>query len=198
MHPEATANLLRSRRTIHLFRPDPPARELVDEAIALACWAPNHRLTEPWRFCWVGPETWQAIAELNAQLVSEKRGKDAAAAKLKRWLAVPGVVLVTCIRSEDPVRDEEDYAATACAVHNMALFLWSHGVGTKWSSRVTDPLDHLVPTPCFIAFLTSTLRLNALLGSSGMGILTRSQPHNVSRSKLYIVLCRNRSARIEG
>ena len=134
MHPEATANLLRSRRTIHLFRPDPPARELVDEAIALACWAPNHRLTEPWRFCWVGPETWQAIAELNAQLVSEKRGKDAAAAKLKRWLAVPGVVLVTCIRSEDPVRDEEDYAATACAVHNMALFLWSHGVGTKWSS----------------------------------------------------------------
>lgn len=128
------AEILRSRRTVGAFRPDPPPRAIVEQALELACWAPNHRKTEPWRFHWLGRETTAAIVELNATLVAEKKGPDAAAAKRKQWSAVPGWLAVTCLRSSDPLLQEEDYAACCCAVQNLMLALWSQGIGTKWST----------------------------------------------------------------
>ncbi len=132
--PEAAAHLIRSRRTIHLFEPDPVPDEIVLRALDLARWAPNHRLTEPWRFVLLGPETAGAVADLNAELVAAERGESAGAAKRARWRAIPGWLVVTCRRSDDPVREREDYAACACAVQNLQLYLWSEGVGTKWTT----------------------------------------------------------------
>ena len=76
------SELLRSRRTIHDFREEPAPAELVREALDLARWAPNHHLTEPWRFYLLGPETASAIARLNAEIVTAKSGPEAGAAKL--------------------------------------------------------------------------------------------------------------------
>jgi nitroreductase len=126
--------LLSSRRTIHLFQPEVPPRETVVQALDLARWAPNHRLTEPWRFYLIGRETATAIAHLNAEIVAETRGEQAGTAKLERWLAVPGWMAVTCVRSDDPVRAREDYAACCCAVQNAMLYLWSEGIGVKWTT----------------------------------------------------------------
>lgn len=132
--PEAAARLIRSRRTIHLFEPKPVPDEVVLRALDLARWAPNHRLTEPWRFVLLGPETARAVADLNAELVAAERGAAAGAAKRARWRAIPGWLVVTCRRSDDPVREREDYAACACAVQNLQLYLWSEGIGTKWTT----------------------------------------------------------------
>jgi nitroreductase len=126
--------LLRSRRTIHDFRPDPPPRELLMRALELARWAPNHYLTQPWHFYLLGPETRQQISELNAHLVAVSKGAEAGQAKLKRWLAIPGWLVVTCERNEDPVREREDYAACCCAIHNLSLYLWSADIGVKWTT----------------------------------------------------------------
>lgn len=135
------AGVLRSRRTIHLFTPAVPPRALVMQALDLARWAPNHRMTEPWRFYLLGPETAGAIAQLNAEIVVAARGEAAGQKKLDRWQRVPGWLVVTCARSEDPVRQHEDLLACACAVQNFQLALWAEGVGTKWSTgKVTrDP-----------------------------------------------------------
>ena len=135
--PPSPADLhafLRTRRTIHAFRPDPPPEAALHRAIELACAAPNHRLTEPWRFTVIGPETARRIALLNARLVEAERGPEAAANKRARWLAMPGWFAVTCLRSDDPLREREDYAAAACAVQNMLLALWAEGLGTKWGT----------------------------------------------------------------
>ena len=141
--PEAAslAELLKSRRTIHAFRADPPPRELVYRALEAARWAPNHHRTEPWRFLLPGPETARGIAMLNAALVRARSGDAAADAKLRRWLEMPGWLVVTVPRDADPVREREDYAAGCCALHNFALALWEQGLGTKWSTgKVTrDP-----------------------------------------------------------
>ncbi|MCP5425210.1 MAG: nitroreductase [Gammaproteobacteria bacterium] len=128
------AELLRGRRTIHTFLPELPPRELLLEAIDLARWAPNHGLTEPWHFYLLGKETAQAIARLNAALVSAAHGEAAGLAKLERWLTIPGWLVVTCDNASDPIRAHEDYAACCCAVHNFALYLWSEGVGVKWTT----------------------------------------------------------------
>ena len=71
------AELIRSRRTIHDFRGEPAPPELARRALDLARWAPNHHLTEPWRFYLLGPETAAAIARLNAEIVTAKSGPEA-------------------------------------------------------------------------------------------------------------------------
>ena len=142
--PEAAVSLLdtlQQRRTVHDFLPGTPPQALVLSAWEAACWAPNHRRTEPGRFYWVGPQAAEAVSLLNAEVVRRKSGEDAAAAKLRRWRAMPGWLVVTCQRSEDPEREREDYAACSCAIQNFMLALWSAGVGSKWSTgKVTrDP-----------------------------------------------------------
>ncbi len=134
MTPDALGELIRSRRTVNDFRPEPVVAELLLEAIELARWAPNHKHTEPWRFHLLGPETVAAIVELNTSLVAEKKGAEAAAVKRQRWSAVPGWLLVTSARGDDELRNREDYAATCCAVQNLSLALWNRGVGMKWTT----------------------------------------------------------------
>ena len=91
-------------------------------------------MTEPWRFYLVGPETAARISQLNYEIVLDKRGEAAAQNKLQRWLTIPGWIVVTCNRVDEPVRSREDFAACCCAVQNLALHLWSIGIGTKWGS----------------------------------------------------------------
>jgi len=149
------ATLIRERRTVNSFRAERPPRELILQAIELARWAPNHKHTEPWRFHLLGAETTRQIVDLNTRVVAEEKGADAAAAKHARWSAVPGWLAVTCAIGDDPHRNEEDYAATCCAVQNLMLFLWSEGVGTKWSTgAVTRHPDY----PRLIGFDPQTQR----------------------------------------
>jgi len=140
---EAVQSVVLSRRTIHVFEsePTPPDEEIL-HAIDMARWAPNHFLTEPWRFYLLGRQTAEAIAHLNASQIVEKRGEAAGQAKLERWLSIPGWMIVTCRRSDDEQRQQEDYAACCCAIQNMQLVLWSRGIGTKWTTgSVTSTSD---------------------------------------------------------
>ncbi len=132
---DSVDEVIRTRRTIHLFEPSPvPPHEEILHAIDMARWAPNHYLTEPWRFYVLGRQTAEAIARLNASQVAETRGKAAGEAKLVRWLKIPGWLIITCRRSDDERRQEEDYAACCCGVQNLQLVLWSRGIGTKWTT----------------------------------------------------------------
>lgn len=132
--PSAIAALIRSRRTIHLFEPEPPPPETMLKAIDLARWAPNHRLTEPWRFYLIGRATAEAVAHLNAAIVAEQRGPEAGRKKRERWLSMPGWLVVTSRIADDPIVTEENYGACCCAIQNMQLYLWSEGIGMKWGT----------------------------------------------------------------
>lgn len=128
------ATLLRGRRTVHDFLDAPVPEAVIEGALELACWVPNHRQTEPWRFHLLDHALGQALASLNAELVRETKGEAAAAAKLRRWSQVPGWLVITCITSADELRQREDYAACCCAAHNLSLALWVQGVGLKWTT----------------------------------------------------------------
>ena len=136
-HPEASAALaalIRSRRSVDNYQQELPSRQLLLEAIDLARWAPNPRLPQPWHFYLGGRETRSAIIELNSEIVAAKQGSAAAEAKRERWSQIPGFLVVTCDTSDDELQSREDYAACACAVQNLTLALWSHGVGSKWTT----------------------------------------------------------------
>ena len=131
---QTIADTIRDRRTINFFKPGIPPREILLEGIDAARWAPNHHLTEPWRFYLLSDAVKQQIVELNTRIVTEERGEEAGSAKRERWYGIPGWMVVTCIRSNDALRQREDYAACCCAVQNMALYLWSRGIGMKWTT----------------------------------------------------------------
>ena len=110
---------------------------VVREALESARWAPNHKLTEPWRFYLLDDARIGRLAEINAELLERGGSKpDKVAAKLEQWAAVPGVVIIT-VRSAadaDAVTRREDYAAVACAAQNFMLHLWTCGIASKWST----------------------------------------------------------------
>jgi len=104
---------------------------VLNRAIQCAIAAPNHKLTEPWRFIKLGNETISKIANLNADSIKDpKKAKK----KRERWAKIPGWCVVTSKLSDSKLLEKEDYAATCCAIQNFMLSMWVEGVGTKWTS----------------------------------------------------------------
>ena len=129
------ADIIQQRRTIHNFKTDPvPPVAEIHCAITMAFCAPNHHATEPWRFYLIGDETKEKICRLNADMIEAVRGEKAARIKLDRWREIPGWLLLTCNSSANEIRAREDYAACCCAAQNMMLYLWSVGIGVKWTT----------------------------------------------------------------
>jgi len=126
--------LVRQRRTVDCFLPEVPSRQIIIDAIDAARWAPNHHLTQPWHFHFPDIDMTGRIIELNAQLVEVKKGREAADAKRRRWHTMPGWLVVSCERSDDAMREKEDYAACCCAIYAMSLVLWAKGIGVKWTT----------------------------------------------------------------
>jgi nitroreductase len=128
--------VLRGRRTVHEFEPNRvPPRDQVLAALELSTWAPNHRLTNPWRWYWLGRRTAEKVAALNARTIRETKGEEFARKKLESWLRMPGwLVLTAPVSMDDPLRHQEDFAACAAAAQNLMLALWARGIATKWST----------------------------------------------------------------
>jgi nitroreductase len=111
---------IRTRRTHKAFKPDPVEREVLDELFELARWAPNHHLTNPWRFRVVGP---RALERLKAAAGPE------AASKLDR---APTLVVCSCVTAGDETAREEDLLATACAAYIVLLAAHGRGLAGYW------------------------------------------------------------------
>ena len=126
--------LVRERRTVALFKPEAPPRELLLAALDAARWAPNHHLTEPWRFYLLGSRALRAMIDIVEELTLARRGAGAAKTRRKLLEAVPQWMAVTCRRSEDAFREREDYGACCCAIQNFMLCLWESGLACKWST----------------------------------------------------------------
>lgn len=131
---EDFASVLRERRSIDLFAPDAVDPATLLAAIEVARWAPNHRLTEPWKFYLFGPATLGAVIDLAVELDVAAKGERAGPIRRARLEAVPGMFALTSARSDDALLDRENYAACCCAAQNLMLYLWPRGIGVKWTT----------------------------------------------------------------
>ena len=114
-------DLIRGRRTHKAYAPEPVDRAVLEELFELARWAPNHNLTNPWRFRVLGPQSLAAL--------KEAAGPEAAA-KLDR---APTLIAASVLASpDDPVSDEEDFAAASVATFIVLLGAHARGLGGYW------------------------------------------------------------------
>ena len=111
---------IRTRRTHKVYGPEPVDREMLEALFDLARWAPNHNLTNPWRFRVLGPA---ALGRLK-----QAAGPDAAV-KLER---APTLVAVSVVTSDDPVEAEEDLCAAAVAAYLVLLGAHGRGLAGYW------------------------------------------------------------------
>ena len=135
--PSPLQKLIRERRTVQDYRQGPLPEGALVRALEAAMSAPNHRMTEPWRFVQVGAEARLDLFEISAALKAKPDAPLAGPARdrLAAKMLLPTELLVVCqTKAEDPDVAQEDYAAVACAVYAAMLSLWSEGVGSKWST----------------------------------------------------------------
>lgn len=111
---------IRTRRTHKAYRPEALDRAVLDELFELANWAPNHHLTQPWRFRVVGPA---ALERLKLAAGPE------AAPKLDR---APTLVACSAVVSGEERTDEEDLLATGCAAYVVLLAAHGRGLAGYW------------------------------------------------------------------
>ena len=111
--------LVRTRRTHKAYDPAPVDPETLDALFDLARWAPNHHLTNPWRFRVVGPRSLERL----------KQADPDGARKLDR---APTLIAVSAVQTGDELADEEDLLASAVAAYIVLLAAHARGIASYW------------------------------------------------------------------
>ena len=138
---------LTSRRTVYRYKREEVPDRILECAVEAASNAPCHKNTHPWKFYVMGDKTRESLIP-EVEKLAEKTSTDIEELGAKISKAVekifspPLLICVTSARSpQDPFREEEDYAATACAIQNMTLSLWGNGVCSQWSTGAITRSD---------------------------------------------------------
>jgi nitroreductase len=152
-----TYDAIAKRTSVYQYRPDPVPRYVVERLIAAAIRAPNHKLTEPWRFAVLTGESKRRYAELRrgyrASRFDDPASPEAQRAAEKAYrepVETPALVVVMCKVADDPVRREEDYGAAMMAIQNLMLAATADGLGSvvRTGGIMDDPaLRALVGVP---------------------------------------------------
>ena len=139
-------DLLSSRRSIREFTARKPTRDEIEILLDRAVTVPNHRLTQPWRFYVLGPESRRAFGLVLGGRKAKKIEDPAAAEQMRQKVAdehaaLPLMIAVAVMRNDNPEICEEDYAAGMMAVQNISLAAVALGLGThiKTGAVMDDP-----------------------------------------------------------
>ncbi|MFI5312496.1 MAG: nitroreductase family protein [Gemmatimonadales bacterium] len=138
---------MQQRRSIKRFTDRAVTREEIEALLAAATLAPNHHLTRPWRFYVLGPDARHAYGlALGARKAKKIEDPEAARATRERvgaeHRALPGMIAVAMVKSDQPETREENYAAVMMGVQNLALAAVEAGLGThiKTGAVMEDPV----------------------------------------------------------
>lgn len=135
---------IRARRSVGRVRPERPPRKSIEHLLEAATWAPNHRLTAPWRFFVLAGAAREALGEaiahsLAATLAADLPDRQARLDKARgKPLRAPVVIAVAVEPHTGPnVVEIEEVLAGGAAVQNLLLAAEALGLAAIW--RTGDP-----------------------------------------------------------
>lgn len=141
--------VIKNRRTIYpeFFSKRKVHKEMVENLLNNAIWAPNHGQTQPWRFSIFMNKGLEKLSEFQSNLYQEKftgeKFNEIKYDKLKTRPLKTSVVIAICM-TPDPkgkIKEIEEVEAVACAVQNIMLSATAYGLGVYWSSGGVTYLD---------------------------------------------------------
>ena len=138
--PETSVSVyeaLYRRRMAWDFQDQPVPKDALDRMLATAVWAPNHRLTEPWRFYIIqkGSAASEKVAGLAYDFALQRSGNERRAeATRDSLLKTPVIVYAYSTPGRDDEGTKENYASVCCAAQNMALAGVAEGLAVTWET----------------------------------------------------------------
>ena len=141
--------VIKNRRTIYpeFYSSRKVHKEIVENLLNNAIWAPNHGMTQPWRFKVFMSDGLNKLSEFQSKLYQEKFTGDSFNEKkfykLKEWPLKTSVVIAICM-TPDPkgkIKEIEEIEAVACSVQNIMLSATAYGLGSYWSSGGVTYMD---------------------------------------------------------
>lgn len=138
MEDEFLLTALRNRRSISKVSPEEPPEELIHTMLEAATWAPNHYLTEPWRFIVLRRDARNRLGEALGAAAAARESDPELAEAARQKIAVkplraPYIIAVAVEPdSREKVVEIEEIAATAAATQNMLLAAEALGLGAIW------------------------------------------------------------------
>jgi nitroreductase len=133
---------IRSRRSIGKVKPEMIDRDILEQLLEAATWAPSHHRTEPWKFFVLTGEGRRPLGRILAEIAKEKMDDPSTEEnqlKLQKTeekpFRSPVIIAVAVTPSEDPkVEPIEEVAAVNAAIQNLLLAAHALGLGTIWRS----------------------------------------------------------------
>ena len=125
------------RRTTWEFKDELVSRSAIERMLDAAIWAPNHRMTEPWRFVVIERDSQlrSQVALLAYEAMLERtQDVERSQANYDKFLKPAYVVCVYAALGSDEVSTKENYAAVCCAAHNISLAGASEGLAVAWET----------------------------------------------------------------
>jgi len=114
---------IKTRRSVKEYLQTEIPKEWIEELLDAAHWAPNHKLTHPWRFhvfSGAGREKLVAARQAAVRWSAEKKGEQASEEALKfardKCFSSPVLIIVSMVGDEKKITDQENYAACWCAI----------------------------------------------------------------------------------
>lgn len=179
------ATLVQSRRTnLRIDRNRAVDEKVVRDLCGLAVWAPNHKLTEPWRFAILTGPSRATLGELAAEAQGNAGETDPAKLEKTRakYLRAPVIVAVAAAGHDDPVRRAENRDAVAAGVQTLLLGATALGLASYWGTGFVCN----VPAVRELCALAADDTLIALIyvgwPLGGVPVPRRSEPQIVWRS----------------
>jgi nitroreductase len=131
------------RRTIKQYTKEAISRDVIERLLEAATWAPNHHLTQPWRFAVLTGEAKDGLAALRRRQVAERMpdattvgGQTKLEETYRKMAGAAALIVVTAKGDADPVVSDENRLATAAATENILLAATAEGLASFWSSGI--------------------------------------------------------------
>ena len=134
--------IIKSRRSTkpRLFNGKKVDDELIWQILENANWAPNHGLTQPWRYQVFTDAGLIKLAEFQATLYQKntapEKFKPEKYTRMKSNILKSSHVIVICMERQksEKIPEIEEIEAVACSVQNMALTAAAYEICSFWGS----------------------------------------------------------------
>jgi nitroreductase len=134
----AVIEAIRTRRSVRRFRPDQcPSKEVINALLEAAVWAPNHHMTEPWRFVVIANDERMRLAEVMTGAYVAAAGATAPSPEgvekeKNRPLTAPVIVaVISSPKQADNIVPQEEMVSAGAAMQNLLLAAHSMGLGAN-------------------------------------------------------------------
>lgn len=137
---EILSKIIKNRRSIFpaSYTQEEISKEVIEQILESANYAPTHKLTQPWRFVVIKGEAKNKLgvklAEIYKEIIPAEKFLQKKLDSIPLKVNQANCIIAVKVQFSGKIPEWEEIAAVSCAVQNMSLMAETFGVGAYWSS----------------------------------------------------------------